>query len=198
MAGAVEVDVDGAVEVDLVGRDASLDDVRVRHMGTEGQASAGPEAVADGWVGDQEVEAAVARVGTGGDVPAADEGGVGHHGDRAPPPLPAGDEVGDEPMEPAIEQGGAQVDGHVGRVVVAQPIGVRSPAEGAGEITAGEAQPRRWFAGAASLGDDGCRRGVVGHPHGIVGDRGRFPPVDAASDPVHGTSTAPDAATTPR
>ena len=112
-------------------------------------------------------------------------------------PAAAGHEVGDEPVQAAVDQDRAQVHVQPGRDVRAEAGLVASPAEGAAEITAEEPERRDLLPCPPGGGDHGPGLGVGAHDHPVLRQRSRAPPVPALLD-GHVTLTPEEAATTPR
>ena len=97
------------------------------------QASAGLEPVAQRRIGVDQVEASVAGMGPWGDVPVTEERGVGGDDDPAAQPRSASDEVGEEPVEPSVDEHGAEIDADMGALRRGRS---RRPAQCAGEVAA--------------------------------------------------------------
>ena len=93
-------------------------DAGVRHVGAGGQPAAGLQPVAERQVAVDDVEQAVAGWARGATSHSPEPLGVHRRHDPAAPPRPAGDEVGDEPVQPPVDErptprSTGQVDGLV-------------------------------------------------------------------------------------
>src|SRR5438105_512563 len=125
---AIEPHVEAA-GVDLSGGHPPLLDARVRQVGSGGQPATGLQAVTGRHRDLERVEQPVVRMSTGRHVPPAEILRVHRDVDATAPPTPAHDEMGDEPMQPSIDQGCAEVDGELHGVGGAQAGLVTSPAD---------------------------------------------------------------------
>ena len=113
----------------------------------------------------------------GRDVPLPHVLGVHGHDDPAPPPALAGHEVGDEPVEPAVEQDLAEV----ARAGPRRPRArsrrlVPAATERAAEVATEQAEGRRRLVRPPGLVDDGAGLGVAAHEDAVVGERARLAP----------------------
>src|SRR5579859_4555407 len=144
-----------------------------------------------------------------------------HRHERPPPEAGAGDQVGYEPVEPAVGDDGAGVDRERHRLFGPQAAGVTGPAERPAQVAAEQPEHRDGAAAVASVLDDRAELGVGGDDDAVVGHGGRRPPrlslayrhqravsvlsppgpADPPADSTTSTSpsdTTDEAATTPR
>ena len=150
----------------------TLLDAGVRHVGAVLEPGAHLEALVEGEVGVEHVEATVVGVAARRDVPVAEVLGVHRRHHAAPPPAVAGHEVGDEPVQPPVDEDGAEVDRQLHR---------RRPSAGVPRRRCRRAcgTGRRRGARAAGPGSPArraavtivARLGVGAHHHAVSGQR---------------------------
>src|SRR5690348_4030823 len=106
------------------------------------------------------------------------------HGDRrAGPPCAAGDEMSDEPVEAAVEERGADIDGEDG-------LQVTRAAERLAQVAAGQPEHRRLLPLTPGPFDDPPRLRVGPHDDAVGRQRARLAPRLAFLD-RHDTLTLP-------
>ncbi len=149
----VEVYRDRLGEVELGGAGASHRDLGVGDVGAAPESRSGLQTVAYREIGIEQIETAIAGMGPRSNVPGAYEGRVGGDEYSASKPGLSGYEMGHEPMELAVEERLAEVDGDMGGLGGGFESRAVRPPEGAVEITTGETDPRYRGVGPASRGD---------------------------------------------
>jgi hypothetical protein len=77
--------------------------------------------------------------------------------------------MGDEPVDPAVEQNRTEVDGDLGGFIGAKPTRVTSSSQGPAQIASQQAQRWRCLARPAGDGDHRACFGVIGHHDAVIG-----------------------------
>ena len=166
-------------------------------MRARGQARSRLEAVPHRHRNVKRVEKPVVRVAARRNVPLAEvlriHGGV----HPAAPPTPAGHEVGDEPVQPSVDQHGPEVDREVHRLIGPQSRFVADAADGAAQVSSEKSQRRYRLTGAPSSLDDafGLRR-HFGRRRRPTGGRPGAPMLDPSQSSSAGSSSSAPVPTT--
>src|SRR5690606_30444215 len=134
---AVEFHRSRPVELDLDGRRLSCGDPRVREVLAPRQPAACLQPVVEAERAVEDVDAPVVGVGARGHLPTPEVLAVHREHEPAAPEGAPGDEVGDEPVEAAVEEHRTEVDA---QLAWRPSLAGRSTggADRAGEIAAGE------------------------------------------------------------
>ena len=144
-------------------------------VGAVGQAGPDLQPVAQAEPGLVDVEQAVVGVGPGPQVPPPQPLGV--HGSEGVAPQPgAGDEVGDEQVQAAVDQHLAQVDREAQRLRRPQPATDARPTQRPAQVAAQQAEHGERHAVAPGRLQHPPGLGVGRHHHAVVGQRHAAPP----------------------